>query len=89
MLAAFVVVVIRMFVTPSPVGSLILHFYFSVRPVRAVPFVEVQAMRTVFVVIPVVVVVMIMVIDADLEFLRRVRGRACRAHRYWRGECCR
>jgi len=61
---ALVAVVIRMMVTPIPVGVLLFHFEFEEWVVLPVVLAEVHAVGTIFVVVPIVVILVIAVVDA-------------------------
>jgi hypothetical protein len=61
---ASVVIVVRMTVTPLPIRTLFFHLQFHKGVILSVPFAEVYAEGTVFVVIPIVIVLVLTVIES-------------------------
>ena len=85
-----------MTVTPVPIRALLFDFYFGKRPILPVSLPEIDAVRAVFVVIPVVVVPMVAVVDpvvvfivSMVLFLMSISSRpGCGIHCRGRGEAC-
>jgi hypothetical protein len=91
---AFVVIVVRMTVTPLPILTLFFHLQFHKGVILSVPFAEVYAEGTVFVVIPIVIVLVLTVIESvvvvtTVFFLTPVVLRLGPSIHYrWRSQGC-
>jgi hypothetical protein len=75
---------VGMLMTPGPIIFLVLDFYFEVRPILPAVFAEIQAIRAILSIIPVVIVLVAGIVDAmfvTMSYLRCIIARPrCRIH---------